>query len=295
MSSITELKKRQQAELEKIASAANKLTGGFQRDERYWQPVKDAAGNGTAVLRWLPACEGEDFPFVKRYSYGIKGPTGRWYINHSRATLGLPDPAAELWSAFMAEGSEEGKEKAKKLSRRLKFISNVLVVEHPGRREDEGKVFLYEYGKKIYDMLNEAMNPPFPNIKAFNPFDPWAGANFNLRIRKVHDFPNYDKSDFNKDLGPLGTDAEIEQLWKAQHSLTAEVAPDKFKPYDVLKNQLYEVLGLAAAEPKTVRPAPAARADEPADDTPPFDLGQEAGGDEEGMALFRKIAARRGS
>lgn len=248
MSSIADLRRQAQDELEKIAKETSRLAGGggFEKDPRYWRPHQTADGTGSALIRFLPRPDGEDFPVVRKFSYGFKGPTGRWYIENSPQTIELPCPVNERWSALWNEGTEDAKERAKTFKRRLGFISNILVIKHAARPEDEGKVFLYEYGKKIYDKIMDKMNPP-DDVPAFNAFDLDSGANFRLRVLKKDGFTNYDKSEFDAP-GPLSQDdAVLERVWKSCHSLKAEIAPDKFKSYAELKSKLAAVMGEGAA------------------------------------------------
>jgi hypothetical protein len=225
----------------KLASiAGNESKGGS--DDRFWTPTVDKAGNGYAVIRFLPAPPNEDVPFVRLFDHGFQGPGG-WYIENSLTTLGKNDPVSEYNSKLWNSGVEANKEIARKQKRRLHFISNVYVVQDSGNPDNEGKVFLYKFGKKIFDKLNEAMNPQFADEEAVNPFDLWAGANFKLKIRNVEGYRNYDKSEFDK-AGPLkADDAELEAIWKKEHSLQSFLDASNFKSYDELQSKLMKVLG----------------------------------------------------
>ena len=224
----------------KLASiAGNESKGGS--DDRFWTPTVDKAGNGYAVIRFLPAPPNEDVPFVRLFDHGFQGPGG-WYIENSLTTLGKPDPVSEYNSKLWNSGIEANKEIARKQKRRLHFIANVYVVQDSGNPDNEGKIFLYKFGKKIFDKLNEAMNPQFADEEAVNPFDLWEGANFKLKIRNVEGYRNYDKSEFDKP-GPLSKDdAELENIWKKEHSLQSFLDPSNFKSYDELKTKLMKVL-----------------------------------------------------
>ena len=225
----------------KLASiAGNESKGGA--DDRFWSPTVDKAGNGYAVIRFLPAPPNEDVPFIRIFDHGFQGPGG-WYIENSLTTLGKNDPVSEHNSKLWNSGIEANKEIARKQKRRLHFVSNIYVVSDSGNPDNEGKVFLYKYGKKIFDKLNEAMNPQFADEEAVNPFDLWAGANFKLKIRNVEGYRNYDKSEFDK-VGPLmNDDSELEEVWKKEHSLQAFLAPSNFKSYEELQAKLMKVLG----------------------------------------------------
>ena len=236
--------------LEQLTSELSKVNGNQgekKGDDRFWNPTVDKAGNGYAVIRFLPAPQNEDVPFIRMFDHGFQGPTGSWYIENSLTTLGKQDPVSEYNSQLWNSGIESDKEIARKQKRRLHFISNIYVVTDSGNPENEGKVFLYKYGKKIFDKLNEAMNPQFPGEEPVNPFDLWAGANFKLKIRNVEGYRNYDRSEFDK-VGPLmSDDEELEATWKKEHSLQEFLDPKNFKSYDELKERLARVLSTETA------------------------------------------------
>lgn len=256
--------KTQRNGIDKLNAQLQKLSGNSTErsygDDRIWKPEVDKAGNGYAVLRFLPAPENEDMPFVRLWDHGFNGPGG-WYIENSLTSIGLQDPVSEYNSQLWNSGVESDKEIARKQKRRLKYFSNIYVVKDSANPSNEGKVFLFQYGKKIFDKLNEAMNPQFEDETPVNPFDLWEGANFNLKIRNVEGYRNYDRSDFSS-VGPLlNDDEELEHIWKSQHSLQELVDPKNFKSYDELKTKLYRVLGLDGGKhaPRTT-----AEDDEPA-------------------------------
>ncbi len=216
-------------------------TGG-NADDRIWKLDVDKGGNGYAVIRFLPAPEGEDLPFVKLYSHAFQGPGG-WFIENSLTTLGQKDPVSEYNSLLWNNGTDAGKETARKQKRKLTYVSNVYVVKDPANPENEGKVFLYKYGKKIFDKLTAAMQPEFEDEEAIDPFDFWQGANFKLKAKNVAGYRNYDSSEFAAPSPLLNDDDAMESLWKKQFSLAEIVAPDQFKTYDELKTRLDYVLG----------------------------------------------------
>jgi len=223
-------------------------TGG-NADDRIWKLDVDKSGNGYAVIRFLPAPEGEDLPFVKLYSHAFQGPGG-WFIENSLTTLGQKDPVSEYNSLLWNNGTDAGKETARKQKRKLTYVSNIYVVKDPANPENEGKVFLYKYGKKIFDKLTAAMQPEFEDEEAIDPFDFWQGANFKLKAKNVAGYRNYDSSEFAAQSPLLNDDDAMESLWKKQFSLAEIVAPDQFKTYDELKTRLDYVLG----NKKTVAP-----------------------------------------
>jgi hypothetical protein len=290
--------------LARVNEQAAKLnSGGFSKDERYWQPELDKAGNGSAIIRFLPPAPGEDSPFVRLFNYGFKGPTGKWFIENSPSTLGLPCPVLEYNSALWNSGIEANKDIARKQKRRLGFIANVYIVKHPARPSDEGKVFMYKFGAKLWGKLNDKMNPDEEDIAPMNPFDFWKGANFRLRVRKVEGFPNYDKSEFDPVSALSDDDEELKAIWKSCHKLSAEVAPDKFKPYKELKDKMEQVLGIAEGQSdkaakkdrsehrNNFEDTAASRFSE--SDEPPFDGGTKVtstGGGDDKMGWFQNLA-----
>ena len=228
---------------QKLVKEVEKMnnTGG-QGDDRLWKLECDKGGNGYAVIRFLPAPNGEDLPFVKLYSHAFQGPGG-WYIENSLTTLGGKDPVSEFNSQLWNNGTDAGKDTARKQKRKLTYISNIYVVKDPANPENEGKTFLYKYGKKIFDKLTAAMQPEFEDEEAIDPFDFWQGANFKLKAKNVAGYRNYDSSEFTATSPLLDDDDALEALWKKEYSLAELVANDQFKSYDELKKRLEYVLG----------------------------------------------------
>jgi len=262
-------------------------------DERLWKPQVDKAGNGYAVIRFLPAPKGEELPWIRIWNHAFQGPTGQWFIENSLTTLNQKDPVSEYNSQLWNSGVESDKEIARKQKRKLQYYSNVYIVQDSTNPENEGKVMLYRYGKKIFDKLMETMQPAFEDEKAINPFDLWEGANFKLKIRKVDGYWNYDKSEFDSVTPLKSTDEELESIWNAEHSLADFVAPSNFKSYDELKTRLDAVLSGTVVAAKTA----AAMIEE--DETPftptfksepaptPTSVDNE---DDDAMSYFEKLA-----
>lgn len=232
-------------EVEKMNS-----TGGSD-DDRFWKLSVDKTGNGFAVIRFLPPPEGEDLPFVRIYSHGFQGPGG-WYIENSLTTLGQKDPVSEHNTQLWNNGTDAGKEQARKQKRKLTYVSNIYVVKDPANPENEGKVFLFKYGKKIFDKIMDAAKPEYEDEVAIEAFDFWKGANFKLKAKNVAGYRNYDSSEFGPQsvLSPDGgadsdemNDLALEQIWKREYSLQELISPDKFKTYEELKKRLDSVLG----------------------------------------------------
>lgn len=248
--SFSDLKSRRgRSTTEKLAEEAAKLAkpGGSFDDERFWKPDRDKSDNGYAVIRFLPASQGENIPWVRVFSHGIKGPTGKWYIENCPTTLQDECPACKRNSEHWNSGTEARKDIARKRKRRLQYISNVYVISDPKHPENEGKVFLYKYGVKIFTKLMDAMDPDFEDEKAINAFCFWEGADFKIKIRNVKGFVNYDKSEFAAPTQLLdGKDEELEALYATQHALQPFVAADQFKSFEDLSDHLDKVLTKSA-------------------------------------------------
>ena len=242
--SLAALKK--QNSLDSLLGAAQRESAPQEKksyvDERLWKPTMDKTGNGYAVIRFLPAPKGEDLPWVKLWNHAFQGPTGQWYIENSLTTLGNNDPVSEYNSKLWNSGIESDKEIARRQKRKLSYYSNICVVSDSANPQNEGKVFLYRYGKKFFDKVMEAMQPPFPDTDPINPFDFWEGANFKLKLRKVDGYWNYDLSSFDGSTKLLDDEDELENVWGSQYSLSEFTAPSNFKTYDELKTRLDMVL-----------------------------------------------------
>ena len=242
--SLQSLKK--QNSLDALLGAAEKESAPQEKksyvDERLWKPVMDKSGNGYAVIRFLPAPKDESLPWAKVWNHAFQGPTGQWYIENSLTTLGQNDPVSEMNSAYWNSGVESDKEIARRQKRKLQYFANIYVVEDPANPENEGKVFIYRFGKKIFDKCMEAMQPAFKDETPVNPFDFWEGANFKLKIRKVDGYWNYDKSEFGAAEALFDNDDKLEDVWGKQYSLEEFTSPSNFKSYDELKTRLDNVL-----------------------------------------------------
>jgi hypothetical protein len=242
-----------QDELEKLNTKSDSKNSSSSSDDRFWRLQVDKSGVGAAVIRFLPESEGDSLPWVTLYEHAFQGPGG-WYIEKSRTSLGKgeKDPVFEYNNELWTSGVEANKDLARKQKRTQRYISNILVVKDPANPENEGKIFLFKYGKKIFQKIQEAMIPehdPVDQKDPLNPFCPWNGANFKLKCRKVEGYPNYDQSTFSSPSALHdGDDVEIEALWKKQHSLSELTAPSEFKSYEELKKRLDRVLGLASSK-----------------------------------------------
>jgi hypothetical protein len=246
--SFDKLKQNRTASINKLVEAAEKIgSPKTYGDDRLWAPAVDKAGNGYAIIRFLSAKEGEDLPWVRFWDHGFKGPTGRWYIENSLTSIGQPDPVAEINSILWNSGNEKDKEIARERKRRLHYVSNILVVSDPANPDNEGKVFLYKFGKKIFDKIMDIMQPQFQDETPVNPFDFWGGANFKLKIRNFEGYRNYDKSEFENTSELFGGDeAKLERVYNQLFSLKDFIDPANYKSYGDLKRKLVEVLGADA-------------------------------------------------
>ena len=248
--SLANLKKSRGSSIDKLVNAAAKLNESSADvrngpDERVWKPTVDKAGNGYAVIRFLPAPEGEELPWVRYWDHGFKGKTtGMWYIEKSLTSLGQKDPVGELNSQLWNTGRDEDKQTARDQKRRLKYVSNFYVVSDSGNPENEGKVFLYQYGKKIHDKLMESIQPEFPDDAPVNPFDFWEGADFKLKIRQVDGYRNYDRSEFSSP-AVLADDDKLDTIYGQVYPLSEFTDPTNYKSYEELKARLDAVLGVS--------------------------------------------------
>jgi len=246
--------KNNRTDLATLVQAAEKAGGGQQTrpgdDPRFWQPTRDKAGNGYAVIRFLPGIDDAGTPWTRYWDHGFKGPTGQWYIERSLTSIGQQDPLSELNSQMWNNGIESDKAIVRSRKRQLKYVANVLIVSDPSAPENEGQVKLYRFGKKIFDKIMDSMQPQFPDEKPVNPFDMWEGADFTIKIRKVEGYPNYDASTF-KSQTALGDDARMEIVYDQQHSMVEFTDPTQYKSYDELKARLTLVLGESA--PRTTQ------------------------------------------
>lgn len=230
---------------QKIAEMNNSSFSSQKDDERFWYPDTDKAGNGSAVIRFLPEINDESLPFVRVFTHSFQGPNGQWYIETCPTTLGKKCPVCEHNNKLWNSGNESDKAIVRARKRKVSYISNVYIVSDPANPENNGTVKLYKYGVKIYNMINGAMNPEFDDMTPFNPFDLWEGATFRLRIRQADGFRNYDKSSFDA-VGPLhDDDSVLEEIFNQQFDLNEFLAADKFKEYDDLKSRHDRVVGLA--------------------------------------------------
>ena len=298
---IQSLRKMRNSDFGAISNAFEKVANPQSEqksftDDRFWRLEGDKAGNGTATLRFLPRVEGDELPWVRMFNHGFQGPTGKWYIENSLTTLGENDPVGELNTTLWNSGSEANKEIARKQKRRLSFTANVLVVSDPKHPENEGKVFLWKFGKKIFDKIMDKARPTFEDEKPVNVFDFWEGANFKLRMRKKDGYANYDESAFMEPAAIANDDESILHIAKSQVKLSEFTDRKNFKSYDELKKKLNEVLSgdsfasKSAAQIAEDEDRPVAQAPKIASKPAPAPKNVVEDDDEDVMSYFQKIA-----
>jgi len=291
---------KKQNSLDSLLGAAQKESAPQEKksyvDERLWKPTMDKSGNGYAVLRFLPACEGEDLPWAKVWNHAFQGPTGQWFIENSLTTLGNNDPVSEYNSKLWNSGVESDKEIARKQKRKLQYFANIYVVSDSSNPQNEGKVFLYRFGKKIFDKVMEAMQPAFEDETPINPFDFWGGANFKLKLRKVDGYWNYDKSEFEGVSSLSDDDSVLEGIYKSQYPLNEFTAASNFKSYDELKTRLDMVLSGTVAANTTVQtlmedePTATSKVDTKEAPAPTVTVSADNDDEDDAMSYFEKLA-----
>jgi hypothetical protein len=296
MSSFANLK-RNRSSFDKLnkaieASTQSNSEAGSKDDTRFWQPEVDKAGNGMAVIRFLPApaVDGDDaLPWVRVFSHGFQGPGG-WFIDNCLTTLNEKCPVCEHNNTLWNSGIEANKDIARKQKRKLSYMANILVISDPSNPANEGQIRLFKFGKKIFDKITEAMNPEFADETPVNPFDMWEGANFKLKIRNVEGYRNYDKSEFADKSAVLnGDDDKLEELWKKEHSLKEFTEKKNFKSYEQLKARLDKALGFEAVAPRTKAEDFVPKTSPDLEDASSFNTG---GVEDDDLDYFKSLASQ---
>ena len=298
--------KRNRTDLSKLVAQAQETSGTQTTrqsdDTRFWQPTRDKAGNGYAVIRFLPGDAEAATPWVRYWDHAFKGPTGQWYIEKSLTSIGQQDPLSELNSKMWNSGVEADKAIVRQRKRNLRYIANVLIVSDPSAPENEGQVKLYRFGKKIFDKIMDSMQPQFPDEAPVNPFDMWEGADFTVKIRKVEGYPNYDASSFKAPAAVSADESYLEDLYNKQYDLGEWVDPKNYKTYDELKSRLAMVLGEQA--PRTMKQEASLELDDeipdfpsssapaaPSAPEPAITTAESSMDDDDTMNYFAKLAA----
>ena len=296
--------KKKRFDIDKLVQAAQESGGGDNKksgqDERIWKPTVDKSGNGYAVVRFLPSPSDDGMPWVRYWDHGFKGPTGKWYIEKSLTSIGQQDPLGEMNSRLWNSGSDDDKETVRQRKRRLHYVTNILVVSDPANPENEGKVFMYQFGKKIFDKIMDLMQPQFPGEEPVNPFDLWEGADFQLKIRNVEGYRNYDRSEFKSPSELFdGDENQLQAVLNQVHDINEFVDPKNYKTYDQLQTKLMEVLGESA--PRTTKeevamdtqqaaPQPAAVASAPEIPTTAAEVSDASEDEDDTLSYFQKLA-----
>jgi|6_EtaG_2_1085325.scaffolds.fasta_scaffold73206_2 hypothetical protein len=295
---MSSYKKSNKKSLQNLVDEASKMEtrGGKAEDGRYWQPEADKAGNGRAVIRFLIAPDDEDFPWARYWQHGFKGANG-WYIENCPTTIGKNCPLCEHNNTLWNSEVKANEEIARKQKRKLYYVSNILVVDDPANKDNNGKVFLFRYGKKIWEKIHELMVPVFEDEVARDPFDMDKGANFNLRFRKKDGYRNYDKSSFDDSTPVAESEDEINAIWNQEYSLLDILDHSNFKSHDQLSERLSRVLGnvtsAATTDDDEVAPPPkaaAAKAPKTAEDEAPWDSSGEDTEDDDNLKFFQELA-----
>ena len=293
--SFANLKSSRGSSIDKLVKAAEAVSTKTETtsydDNRFWKPTRDKAGNGFAVIRFLPAQEGEDLPWVRYWDHGFKGPSGLWYIENSLTSIGQPDPVSEANTVLWNTGRDEDKAIVRDRKRRLHYVSNILVISDPANPQNEGKVFLYKFGKKIFDKVMEAMQPEFEDETPINPYDFWEGADFKIKVRKVEGWVNYDKSEFAAQSAlHNGDEGQLEEVYNKLHSLQDFLDPKNYKSYDELKAKLNKVLGVDAGHAPMAAPVVENVMEAPAIETAAPSTMSDDSGEDDTLSYFAKLA-----
>ena len=293
--SFENLKSARGSSIDKLVKAAEavstpKTDNSSYEDNRLWKPTRDKAGNGYAVIRFLPAKEGEDLPWVRYWDHGFKGPNGLWYIEKSLTSINQPDPVSEVNTQLWNTGRDEDKALARERKRRLHYVSNILVINDPENPQNNGQVKLYQFGKRIFDKIMDAMQPQYADESPVNPYDFWEGADFKIKIRKVDGWTNYDASEFSP-VSSLhnGDDTMLEGTYGKIYGLSEFTDPSNFKSYDELKAKLNRVLGVSAGV-SAPEPVVAATMAAPEIETAPVSEPESTSEEDDTMSYFAKLA-----
>ena len=289
--------KRNRTDVASLLAQADPSQGSQDKskyvDDRMWKPTRDKAGNGYAVIRFLPGLNG-DVPFVRYWDHGFKGPTGQWYIEKSLTSIGQQDPVSEANSKLWATEIKENQDLVRERKRRLKYVSNILVVSDPANPQNEGQVFMYQYGKNIFDKIMDQMQPQFQDEDPMNPFDFWEGANFKLKIQQVSGYPNYDKSEFAGQAPLSEDDPYLEAIYDKMYDLNEWIDPVNYKSYDELEQRLHLVLGQIEAPRSTSQQVELEQVREPApmrQKQAPEPASVSTNDDEDALSYFAQLAA----
>ena len=279
---------------EKLIKQVEKLNDtGSKDDERFWKPVMDKGGTGSAVIRFLPAPEGCDLPWVQVWSHAFQS-NGKWMIDNCLTTLGQNCPVCEANRELWNTGSKDNQNIVRDRKRKLSYYSNIYVVKDPANPDNEGRVFLYKFGKKIFDKIMASMQPEFDDEEPINPFDFWKGANFKLKLVKKDGYWNYDKSEFAPSSALLEDDDELETIYKSLNNLNDFVSPSEFKSYEDLKKRLDYTLGLKGTpkyqDPETIGEEEEVEVSRPVKESVSVRPSASSDDEDDALSYFSKLA-----
>lgn len=241
---LEKLRKKSSENFDKLKSDVEKLSsGGRQADDRFWNLTVDKSGNGMAVLRFLPPKDGENRAFIKKYTHFFRGENSKFLAEVCPTTIGLECPICqENGRIWKAHPEDEARKLIKDKKRKLEYCSNVLVLQDRANPENEGKVFLYRYGAKIFEKITQTIKPDFDDEVSFDPFNIFDGANFVLKAKTKDDYRNYDSSYFDKQSELYDGDEEkLGEVLENIYSLEAMIDPKLIKSYEELEQQFARV------------------------------------------------------
>lgn len=260
---ISKLKTISNSTLSTLAAKENSRTSYV--DDRFWKSTRDAAGNARAIIRILPSIRAGELPWAEQWSYAIHGPKG-WYIETSRRTINQPDPMAEYiaekWRNAHTDADKAALRSAGLTKARHTYIANILVISDPDHPENNGKVKLWRFGQKIYEMITDKAKPdPFDETKGGVNVTDWdTGCNFKMLVHTIDKFPRYDKCSFDVS-SPVCSDEQIVRIADQMYDLSEFTDPNKIKSYDELKDRVNRVFGVGSLDGQfesTPRPASSA-------------------------------------
>lgn len=213
-------------------------------DSRFWNPTKDDAGNGGALIRFLPQKDIEKNPIAMVMQHFFKE-NGKWFNEKCPTTWDKECPICDycqpLWD--FADNTPE-KDSAFKYGRKKQYYANILVINDPSKPENNNKVFIFKFGAKIYEKIQNKVNPESELDTEVAVYDLWEGMNFKLKIKKVAGFPNYDSSEFDGPIGAISDDEKtMEEIYNQIYDLDEFIDEEKLcKEEDILSDKFYSFI-----------------------------------------------------
>ena len=233
-------------------------------DQRFYKPKFNKDGTFSAVVRFLPGPVkdgNEEISMIKKYSHYFSGPGGK-YDEECLTTISQQCPVCDENKKCWDAGD---KQTSRTRARVNSGITNILVINDPQAPENNGKVFLYKFGKKIIEKINEAKKPTNPTKKAIEVFSYYEGANFYITGKKTvtaegQKFTDYTSSSFESNPSAIGDDNYIESIDKQLHSVEEFIKPTNFKSYAALQELFSRVMGRSMAQQPNPFQTPAPQA-----------------------------------